>query len=241
MRRGARANASTFGGRRAPAYGGRRAPDASALYPKPKAERVAYSCGWCDGVAPLSARRAVASLDEWAGGEPPCDWCGAYPEHAWCQGFGGRRCENRVKRCTVAQTQLQLHCASVYGDAAVDRGTCAARCAHAATNARRECAEEWVAGHVSAAAAAAESCGSRVDAFFGAEATTVVVFTHLQKTGGWSVVDFARRAGVRCPRRVASKAAGARAPRAEVRAACEGFRPLTPQDERLLRGPPPFP
>ena len=228
-------------GTRGATLGSRRNATRAAKWERPR-EVYAGACGWCATVRGVQGRGAAASLDAWRGGEPPCDWCvAAKQEHAYCQGFGGRRCTNGVTRCVVGLTQLQIHCADVYATGAVKAGACSARCAHAATAAPPSCVAEWVRGHASAARAAASACGATTTrAFFGNESKAVVVFNHLQKTGGWSVVDYAQRSGVRCPKRVTNaqvpKGGGRPGPGSgEERDGCAGYRPLTPQDERLVR------
>ena len=68
------------------------------------------------------------------------------------------------------------------------------------------------------------------------------MLVHLQKTGGWSVVDAARAANVRCPDVIANAKVEKRRAwfnatylKAEHRDGCAGYRASTPQDEGLLR------
>jgi len=227
-RRRRRRPAAVDGG--APPRAARNATRRRPAKPRPVVDFGA--CGWCGAVPGVDARPAVDSLDAWAGGEPPCDWCAAtQQEHAYCQGFGGRRCANGVNRCAVALAQLQLHCADAYATGAVDGDACASRCAHAAAAAPAPCAAEWVAGHGAAARRAAKACGADAAAFFSSAAPApLVVFTHLQKTGGWSVVDVARRAGARCPPKIANAAVPRGKARpgpgdAETRDGCAAYRP----------------
>ena len=152
------------------------------------------------------------SLRAWRGVAPACAWCAHVDQkHAYCQGFGGRFCDDGVDECSIPQRELDRHCAKAYAttglDACVARcdgvlreNACAARCAHAATAAPRDCVAKWVSNNEDAALVASKGCHQSVDEFFlGSQTDTLSVLIHLQKTGGWSVVDAARAAGVRCP------------------------------------------
>ena len=202
------------------------------------------------------------SLKDWRGVAPACAWCAHVDQkHAYCQGFGGRFCDDGADECSIPQRELDRHCTKAYAatglDACVARcdgvlrenacaarclhaaqsavrpDACAARCAHAASAAPRECVETWVSNNEDAALVASKGCHQSVDAFFhGSQTDTLSVLIHLQKTGGWSVVDAARAAGVRCPSVIAN-ADGRRS--TEHLDGCAGYRASTPQDEGLLR------
>ena len=109
------------------------------------------------------------------------------------------RCDGVLRENACAARCLHAAQSAVHSDA------CAARCAHAASAAPRECVETWVSNNEDAALVASKGCHQSVDAFFhGSQTDTLSVLIHLQKTGGWSVVDAARAAGVRCPSVIAN-------------------------------------
>ena len=216
------------------------------------------ACDWCQAQTWDPAK----TLRDWRGVAPACAWCAHVDQkHAYCQGFGGRYCDDGADKCSVPLRELDKHCAKAYAatglDACVARcdgvfqedacaarclhaaqsavrpDACAARCAHAASAAPRECVEKWVSINEDAALVASKGCRQSVDAFFhGSQIDTLSVLIHLQKTGGWSVVDAARAAGVRCPSVIAN-ADGRRS--TEHLDGCAGYRASTPQDEGLLR------
>ena len=145
---------------------------------------------------------------------------------------GLRRLRGALRR-RIARKCLRGALPARGAKSAVRPDACAARCAHAAARAPRECVETWVSNNEDAALVASKGCHQSVDAFFhGSQTDTLSVLIHLQKTGGWSVVGAARAAGVRCPSVIAN-ADGRRS--TEHLDGCAGYRASTPQDEGLLR------
>lgn len=202
------------------------------------------ACQWCEALPRVEAMAPAASLGGWRGVAPACAWCAFVEQkHAYCQGFGGRFCADGLEKCSVPARELDRHCALAYTNGAVQKGACAARCAHAAASAPRDCIPAWVAANPKAARHAARACQQTVDEFFhGTNSDTLAMLVHLQKTGGWSVVDAARAANVRCPDVIANAKVEKRRAwfnatylKAEHRDGCAGYRASTPQDEGLLR------
>ncbi|KAJ1455773.1 hypothetical protein M885DRAFT_518962 [Pelagophyceae sp. CCMP2097] len=204
---------------------GRRRDAAHAAAAAP-ADVGGAACSWCASGAALSFSAATAP---WEAVGSPCEWCAQNRDHSWCEGFGGRFCDNGSNRCAVVSDQLDKWCGAA-------PAACAARCLQAAVNTPRDCATEWLRGHRADAAAHADACGSTVPRLFrrhAARQRNLTVFVHLQKTGGWSLVDYARRARVACADRIES--GSRRGLYGTVQRGCEAFRPSSAADEAVLR------
>jgi hypothetical protein len=157
----------------------------------------------------------------------PCDWCRAWPFHIWCKGWGGKGCAEKfagaANSCEPYWRELQLQCGRTRGTT-----RCSMRCLHAVANTPLRCSNSSsasmrtrlalpVATLLDVATIAAK-CRLKASRKWGATTLSslsittpppeppapaslplLVVFAHFQKTGGWSLVDYARRVGLQCP------------------------------------------
>lgn len=132
------------------------------------------------------------------GGKNPCEWCLSHPAHIWCKGWGGKYCLNG-EECSVVLREVLANCGSQ---------SCQERCLHAIAASPSKCldrlAESGDARAMLVRDAVRSACPLHPDSKWGSgivenSSLPLVVFMHMQKAGGWSVVSYARRVGIRCP------------------------------------------